>query len=104
MIYEEFLDVFGYCVVCGCFGYCVVCHLFMSVFGCFWMFLDVFGAICHLVSLWFLTWNLFDFQAWVRELQRQGNPNIVVALAGNKVDRADARQVDQATAQAYAKV
>merc|ERR1711991_513282 len=42
-------------------------------------------------------------QAWVKELQRQGNPNIVVALAGNKLDRAEARQVDIATAQAYAK-
>merc|ERR1711991_441387 len=42
-------------------------------------------------------------QAWVKELQRQGNPNIVVALAGNKLDRAEARQVDIATAEAYAK-
>merc|ERR1711991_113198 len=42
-------------------------------------------------------------QAWVKELQRQGNPNIVVALAGNKLDRAEARQVDIATAQSYAK-
>ena len=42
-------------------------------------------------------------QAWVKELQRQGNPNIVVALVGNKVDRAEARQVDQTTAQSYAK-
>ena len=58
-------------------------------------------------------------QSWVKELQRQGNPNIVVALAGNKLDRAEARQgnfffsrffspstfceVDIATAQSYAK-
>ncbi len=42
-------------------------------------------------------------QQWVKELQRQGSPNIVVALAGNKLDRAEARQVDIATAQAYAK-
>jgi hypothetical protein len=26
---------------------------------------------------------------WVRELQLQGNPNLVIALAGNKVDLAD---------------
>ena len=42
-------------------------------------------------------------QSWIRELQRQGNPNIVLALAGNKLDRAEARQVDLATAQNYAK-
>lgn len=27
-------------------------------------------------------------KSWVRELQRQGNPNIVIALAGNKSDLA----------------
>ena len=27
-------------------------------------------------------------KSWVRELQRQGNPNIVIALAGNKADLA----------------
>jgi GTPase SAR1 family protein len=42
-------------------------------------------------------------QAWVKELQRQGSPNIVVALAGNKLDRQEARQVEATTAQAYAK-
>jgi small GTP-binding protein len=39
---------------------------------------------------------------WVKELQRQGNPNIVIALAGNKVDLADNRQVKFEDAQAYA--
>jgi small GTP-binding protein len=42
-------------------------------------------------------------QSWVKELQRQGSPNIVVALAGNKLDRQEARQVEATTAQAYAK-
>jgi small GTP-binding protein len=41
-------------------------------------------------------------KAWVKELQRQGNPNIVIALAGNKVDLADNRQVKFEDAQAYA--
>lgn len=31
---------------------------------------------------------------WVKELQRQGNPNIVIALAGNKVDLAPKRKVE----------
>lgn len=39
---------------------------------------------------------------WVKELQRQGNPNIVIALAGNKVDLESNRSVTSETAQAYA--
>jgi GTPase SAR1 family protein len=39
---------------------------------------------------------------WVKELQRQGNPNIVIALAGNKVDLAQKRQVQVEEAQSYA--
>ena len=30
--------------------------------------------------------NLDKAKSWVKELQRQANPNIVIALAGNKVD------------------
>merc|ERR1711991_79467 len=41
-------------------------------------------------------------QARVKELQRQGNPNIVVALAGNKLNLADQRAVDASIAQPYA--
>ena len=39
---------------------------------------------------------------WVRELQRQASPNIVIALAGNKVDLASKRAVDFEEAQSYA--
>mmetsp|Transcript_7288 Transcript_7288/g.11083 ORF Transcript_7288/g.11083 Transcript_7288/m.11083 type:complete len:205 (-) Transcript_7288:82-696(-) len=39
---------------------------------------------------------------WVKELQRQGNPNIVIALAGNKLDLEDRRKITAAEAQAYA--
>jgi len=39
---------------------------------------------------------------WVKELQRQGNPNIVIALAGNKVDLVAKRAVAIEDAQAYA--
>jgi len=39
---------------------------------------------------------------WVKELQRQGNQNIVIALAGNKLDLAAQRQVDTDEAKAYA--
>merc|ERR1712022_28908 len=31
---------------------------------------------------------------WVKELQRQGNPNIVIALAGNKSDLSTKRKVE----------
>ncbi|XP_064962769.1 ras-related protein RHN1-like [Musa acuminata AAA Group] len=39
---------------------------------------------------------------WVQELQKQGNPNMVTALAGNKCDLADKREVLTEEAQAYA--
>lgn len=39
---------------------------------------------------------------WVRELQRQGNPNMVMALAGNKVDLEAQRAITVDEAQAYA--
>jgi len=41
-------------------------------------------------------------KSWVSELQRQGSPNIVIALAGNKSDLANKRSVQTSTAQAYA--
>lgn len=41
-------------------------------------------------------------KSWVKELQRQGNPNIVIALAGNKLDLAQKRRVTPEEAQAYA--
>merc|ERR1712137_1476188 len=39
---------------------------------------------------------------WVKELQRQGNPNIVISLAANKLDLESKRAVSADTAQAYA--
>lgn len=41
-------------------------------------------------------------KAWVRELQRQANPNMVMALAGNKADLEEQRVVSTEDAQAYA--
>lgn len=38
----------------------------------------------------------------MNELQRQADPNIVIALAGNKSDLEARRAIDQQTAQAYA--
>ncbi len=31
---------------------------------------------------------------WIKELQRQASPNIVIALAGNKADLANKRMVE----------
>ncbi|KAM4623477.1 ras-related protein Rab-5C-like [Polymixia lowei] len=39
---------------------------------------------------------------WVKELQRQASPNIVIALAGNKADIANKRTVELQEAHAYA--
>ncbi|KAG7232017.1 hypothetical protein INR49_009987 [Caranx melampygus] len=41
-------------------------------------------------------------KAWVKELQRQASPNIVIALAGNKADLAEKRLVEYEEAQTYA--
>merc|ERR1711981_1527196 len=42
-------------------------------------------------------------KSWVRELQRQGSPNIVIALAGNKCDLASKRKVEASEASECAK-
>lgn len=46
-------------------------------------------------------------KAWVKELQRQANENIIIALAGNKLDlvteQPDKRAIQTAEAEAYAK-
>eukprot|EP00039_Didymoeca_costata_P018109 m.332155 g.332155 ORF g.332155 m.332155 type:complete len:205 (+) comp16888_c0_seq1:248-862(+) len=41
-------------------------------------------------------------KTWVKELQRQASPNIVIALAGNKADLTNKRMVDQEEAHQYA--
>mmetsp|Transcript_10400 Transcript_10400/g.14338 ORF Transcript_10400/g.14338 Transcript_10400/m.14338 type:complete len:122 (-) Transcript_10400:269-634(-) len=41
-------------------------------------------------------------KAWIKELQRQGNPNIVLVLAGNKVDLAGSREIDSGDVKSYA--
>ncbi|KAF9947037.1 GTP-binding protein of the rab/ypt [Mortierella alpina] len=46
--------------------------------------------------------SLDKAKAWVKELQRQADPNIVIALAGNKSDLSARRVVETEEAQAYA--
>ena len=57
--------------------------------------------------------SLDKAKSWVKELQRQANPNIVIALAGNKIDLVQpnedsedelesGRQVSTEEAKAYA--
>merc|ERR1719229_867790 len=41
-------------------------------------------------------------KSWVRELQRKGDPNVVIALAGNKADLEEKRQVSTEEARRYA--
>lgn len=42
-------------------------------------------------------------KSWVKELQRRGDPNVVIALAGNKADLESRRRVEFEEANAYAK-
>lgn len=46
--------------------------------------------------------SLTRAKAWVKELQRQANENIIIALAGNKLDLEETREVSTEEAQAYA--
>ncbi len=51
--------------------------------------------------------SLDKAKAWVKELQRQANENIIIALAGNKLDlvteQPDKRVISTADAEAYAR-
>ena len=51
--------------------------------------------------------SLDKAKAWVKELQRQANENIIIALAGNKLDLVtdspDKRVITTADAEAYAR-
>merc|ERR1719146_246863 len=42
-------------------------------------------------------------KSWEKELQRRGDPNVVIALAGNKADMENKRKVQTEEAQQYAK-
>lgn len=45
----------------------------------------------------------FDMlQSWVEELRRNGPPDILIALAGNKLDLAERRKIDRGTATKFA--
>ena len=41
-------------------------------------------------------------KTWVKELQRRGDANCVIALAGNKADLIEQRKVSKEVAEAYA--
>lgn len=41
-------------------------------------------------------------KSWVKELQRRGDPNVVIALAGNKSDLEARRKVESSEAEQYA--
>jgi len=46
--------------------------------------------------------SLEKAKAWIKELQRQADPNIIICLAGNKADLTDRREVSTEAAQNYA--
>jgi len=48
------------------------------------------------------TASLEKARTWIRELQRQADPSIVIALCGNKSDLSARRQVSEEEAKKYA--
>jgi len=60
------------------------------------------GAHAAIVVFDITNYDSFErAKLWVKELQRQGNPNIVIALAGNKLDLVDNRKVSTQEAMEY---
>lgn len=41
-------------------------------------------------------------KSWIKELQKQANQDIVIALVGNKLDLEESRQIESETAKEYA--
>lgn len=81
----------------------VVYDITQTVRACFLLVLVTTG-------LTLIQSSLDKAKAWVKELQRQANENIVIALAGNKLDLAtesptqpSKRAIETADAEAYAK-
>lgn len=64
-------------------------------------------TLAHEVLTHTLQASLDKAKSWVKELQRQANENIIIALAGNKLDlvtdQPDKRAVPTADAEAYAR-
>ncbi|MCL4131219.1 UNVERIFIED_CONTAM: hypothetical protein GTU68_007818, partial [Idotea baltica] len=61
------------------------------------------GAQAAIVVYDITNQDTFDrAKIWVKELQRQASPNIVIALSGNKADLANKRVVEHDEAQSYA--
>lgn len=56
----------------------------------------------YIFACYFVQDTFSRAQTWVKELQRQASPSIVIALAGNKADLANKRVVEFDEAQAYA--
>ena len=61
------------------------------------------GAQAAIVVFDITSTESFDkAKVWVSELQRQGSPNIIIALAGNKSDLAQKRTVPTAVCHKHA--
>lgn len=74
------------------------CYIYWWDAGAYW---QQFGNPSFYLQIGFLTLAFLLWQetfarakTWVKELQRQASPNIVIALAGNKADLANKRMVD----------
>ncbi|URE28083.1 ras-related protein [Musa troglodytarum] len=58
--------------------------------------------ITNLIPLIIIQATFARAKKWVQELQAQGSPNTIMALAGNKADLLEARQVSAQEAETYA--
>lgn len=62
---------------------------------------DITSRVCF-ICLFHSKESFNGAKSWVKELQRRGDPNVVIALAGNKCDLEEDRQVPREEAEEYA--
>jgi len=61
------------------------------------------GAACAIIVYDITSSETFQrAKSWVKELQRQGTQDVVIALAGNKIDREEEREVPADEAKKFA--
>ncbi len=65
----------------------------------------MYRIVSHCLALYRIVSHciaLYRIESQVKELQRRGDPNVVIALAGNKADMEAKRKVQTEEAQLYA--
>lgn len=78
-------------------------HVYVVRLQTITLWLTIILSVCLCARFPFCLQETFNgAKSWVKELQRRGDPNVVIALAGNKADMENKRKVNTEEAQQYA--